>query len=403
MVGDPEGDALAEGQCVTEMVWLALAEEEGQREDEGDTLGDGVGVGGALCVPETQGEGVTETLTRGEFDTEGVGVPHAEADALRLFEGEEVPLRVVEGQAEPLGEPLPVGAPLAVAPPVRDTEGLADTLLQGVLEAESEGEWHAEAEAVLVGQGVEVRDCEGLPEDVGHTVAVPRAVALTRGLADTEGEPELVAAAVALAESVPLPLTEVEREGEPVTDGQLVGLVDTVTLTVALGERVCVALTEGERVPRVEREGEPVTDTLLDADTVPDGEREEEPHGEALAHTVPVGGRGVADTEGLVDTLRVAPPVEDTEGLVDTLLLPLEVGGVLREALADTQPEEVVDTVALAVALGAALPLRLPLPLLDTLVQPELLTEDDTLPEGDPLLRMVRVTDTLVDAERDTL
>ena len=162
-------------------------------------------------------------------------------------------------------------------------------------------------------------------------------------------------------------------------------------------------LTEGEGVSFEVRETEPVTDAPLEGDTVPDGEREEEPHGEALAHAVPVGGRGVADTEGLVDTVRVAPPVEDREGLLDPLPLPLAVGAVLRDALADKQPEEEGDTVALAVALATALPLRLPLPLLDTLLQPALLTDDGALPESDLLLRMVLDPDGLVDAERDTL
>ena len=154
MVGDPEGDALAEGQCVTEMVWLALAEVEGQRVEEGVSLGDGDAVGGALCVPVTLGEAVTVSLTRGELDTEGVGVLHAEADALRLFYGDDVPLRVEEGQANPLGEPLPEGTQLTVTPPVRGREGLADALLRRVLEADVEGELHADVEAVLVGQDV---------------------------------------------------------------------------------------------------------------------------------------------------------------------------------------------------------------------------------------------------------
>jgi hypothetical protein len=73
------------------------------------------------------------------FDTDGVWVPHVDADALRLLDGEEDPLRVTDAQPETLEEPLPVGAALAVAPTVWDTEGLVDTLPQGVLEGVWEG------------------------------------------------------------------------------------------------------------------------------------------------------------------------------------------------------------------------------------------------------------------------
>jgi hypothetical protein len=217
MVGDPEGDAELDAQRDAEGEWLALVVGGAERVETGVSLGGAEGVAAAEPVPVPRGEEDTEALGCEEADTEEEGVARAEAVPLRLFDGDEVPLAVAEAQPEALGGALPVGAPLAVATPVRDAEGLADALLGGVLEAEEEGDLHAEAEAVLEVQGVDVRDIEGLPEGVGHALAVLHVEALARRLPDAEGEPDAEAAAVAL--------------------------------TVAFGERVCVPLTEGEGVP----------------------------------------------------------------------------------------------------------------------------------------------------------
>jgi hypothetical protein len=109
----------------------------------------------------------------------------------------------------------------------------------------------------------------------------------------------------------------------------------------------------------------------------------------------------VADWEGLALLL--------TEPLRELLLLALLL--MLAEELVDTEglsvlfplPVEEGDTLPLGEALGAALPLRLPLPLLVALPQPVPLAEGATLPVGEALLRSVLVTDALADAGRDAV
>jgi hypothetical protein len=403
MVGEPEGERDAEAHVDGEGVWLALAVADGERVGTVDALVDAEREDAAEPVPEPQGDVLTVKLTRGEVDTEGVVVMHAVGDVLRLTEGDADSALEGEGRVLGLGEPLPVGAALLVAAPVRDTEGLADTVAQDVLDGVTLAVREGEDEAVFVGQGVGVRESEALPEEVAHEVAVAGAVALPRALLDTEGEPVPVAAMLLLADRVPLPLTEVEREGEPVIEGQLVGLADTVTLTVTFGVRVCVPLTEGEDVAPILRVGDPDAEEHADWGAEAEEVREEEPQGEVLTLPLSVGGRGVADTEGLEDTERVSPPDCDTEELLDTVALPLPEGGPEAVGEPVKDPVDVGVALGLPESVGDADPLRLPLPLFDTLPQPVPLSDDSTLPVEETLKRVVLDTDALTEAERDTV
>lgn len=94
--------------------------------------------------------------------------------------------------------------------------------------------------------------------------------------------------------------------------------------------------------------------------------------------------------------VRLAPPVKEREGADNPVAA---VGGrrTARRAGGNAAKEK-GGTAALAEALATALPLRLPLPLLDALLQPGLLTNDDALPDAVLLLRVFLNPDGLVDA-----
>ncbi len=212
--------------------------------------------------------GVARADSDGEEDSEGLregeGDTDAEARPVREPAGE----RLAEKQLDALKEVEPQGVPEGVLAPLRDNRGDTDTVVQPVLLFDGSTEGVAEA--------------------------VARGEALTEGDPLGEGEPR--------AEPV---------GGTTVTEGHRVAEAQGDAECDATGEVDCGADRECDWLPLLQGEAEGVSPPRVEEEGLP----------------LAVPGRGVAlgedDTEGLVLTERLPPPVALMRGEEDTLAVPV--------------------------------------------------------------------------------
>ena len=399
-----EAEAVVEALSVNDV--LAEALKQPLAENVGELVENAVRV--FERVVEWQGETVCEGVlnTVGVEDTQGVTVPQREAvaEAELLLEGVDGPLRVHTSDMEELTE----GDTLPLAHLENVVEAVAHALAEPVTVAQTETERLDEAVVEDEAQALPdaIVDCEGLcvgvpllltePEKEGVTVDVKERLPLTEKVAQPLGEAvkealgdpeiELVAQGEKEEESVGAP--EAENDGVPEPDS--VGEREVEKLLVAhaeehadgvpvlLGQREPENEPECDELPLWERALEAVNDTVPDAHSDGEGDKDAEMvgHTEAVAERVPV-----------LLPLREAEgePVSDGDPLRERVPEELYVaeGDPLRERASDavrdgeadwdgeTEWEDESEDVKQAVAVRDADPQLLPL----------LVTE--SVPEGD--------------------
>lgn len=212
--------------------------------------------------------GVARADSDGEADSEGLREGEGDADAEARPVREPAGERLAEKQLDALKEVEAQGVPEGVFAPLRDNRGDSDTVVQPVLLFDG--------------------STEGVAEAVAHGEA------LTEGDPLGEGEPR--------AEPV---------GGTTVTEGHRVAEAQGDAERDAAGEADCGADHECDWLPLLQGEAEGVSP----------------PRGEEEGLPLAVPGRGVAlgedDTEGLVLTERLPPPVALMQGEEDTLAVPV--------------------------------------------------------------------------------
>lgn len=345
--GDIDSDGHEDGLAVCKGERLPLADPvtdrdtRGEREDElqplavRELLAEREGAGLPLVLPHAEVLLDTERDCDDDDVKELSALPLRDALAQRDAEGETVPVGLMRGESEALGElvveTLSVAHALAEAHVLSD----ADTEAQPEDEVLADGE----AETVALPHELPLRDDE--PLSVGLTVEVLVADSeaelqgesegdeLVEGDADPERElePERVTEPHAVDERVPLGLLEVERLalGEEESRREAVG--DTVALPErdaepqAVDERVPLGLLEGEwlALAEVELQGD------CDSDTVALPVRDDDAH--ALDDPETLGLR-------LGERLSVGEVVRDGDGEV------VAVGRPVRLSLGDVDGEE---------------------------------------------------------------
>ena len=281
-----EGDSVAVEQTLSVGESVLQPEEEGERDEEGDAVGETVPlvepveerhlevVGLALVLREDDADTVEQTV--GEI----VSVPEPEAVGDRVAEV------LTEGDTEELVEPVEerhlddVGLPLELRE--GDSDAVEQTLGEGesVLQLEEEGERDEEGHTVVDGDTLADTEDERHLDVVGLALALREEVTVpeehTLGEGESEPQPETVGDRVAEV------LTEGETDtlGEAVEERHLdaVGLPlehsvdDTVTVEQALsvGESELQGEEDGERVAEAHADWD--GDTLVE----PDEERQRE-------------------------------------------------------------------------------------------------------------------------------
>jgi len=311
-----------------------------------------------------------------------------------------VPL--VEGQADTLRVKVPDAVTLMLAVPLREYVAVGE----------------AEGHALDVSDTLSVDDTDAVKHkvgepllevlDVGHMVTVPLAdvepllLRLTVPVDDTDTEDENV------NEPLLEPDEEVVLQPEGVSEGVVVALEHTVTVMLAEGHgdelrdmvsvplvlahpvAVSDPLSVGEFVADRQIVGDPEVDALLEGQIVAVPLREGEEV--TLRDTVPN-----AVTLMLAVPLREYVAVGEAEGHVEVDNVGLTVGDAeevrQREGVPELDEDDDGHMVALALALGQPVPLRVIVPVEDTEIDVENVKEPLLEPEEDGVLQPVGDTD----------
>jgi hypothetical protein len=260
---DPDGDGLVDRENVPDAVPHAVDDGDRDRVLVTEPVADTVRVGDTVSDTDTvrHADAVYEELSVAEEETDPVddGHPLADAESERVIVGDFVddPSGLAVTAALPVKEVVGVTVPVRLVDGVRERVGEPekepDTVLLGVGDPDRVAEPHAvddaHPEKLTDAVGVGVSDCVSVAvtDAVIETVALPVRGALCDRVVLGDGVPGALAVAVAGSDFVAVPLAA-ETVGASVSDGVDVGVAEggdeceLLTTAVRLCEDDMVAL-----------------------------------------------------------------------------------------------------------------------------------------------------------------